>query len=355
MAKKHHHNKKLAPPNKLPRVAYPLTGRRLRKEVKAEARLQFGPQKRQLRAEQRASRMRERQIPQWFAQYRQQLAQLSRQTNAAYGQASQSLRQQVNASTATDEALRQRLRQEAMQDAALRGQNYDPRTSELAVAAASERRNLQNVFGGLIGSQRASQNAYLRDRARISKMAEIDQRLREAARGRSVNADLRDLARQKGEFAVKARADARAAERDFYLQRLAFKDKSAYRKFATKQQKRGIRAEKANDKRARRLARQQANLSRRNERIHARHSARFLHQGGGGKGKPSQAQRRKAAAFLRTAPAKYAHDPKGAVDYLIVRGGFSPALARQTVRRLLGGGKRRRRSSVGPGPGHTHR
>lgn len=256
----------------------PLTPKRLRKEEHAAQRLQFGPEGRQLHAEQRASALQQRRIADWFPQYQAQIAQAQQQSRQGYNQAVQGVQQDTGQAQDYAESLRQRMRAESEQSAAQRGATYDPTIDATAQAANLSRGQLSQNVTGMLRGQGANQNAYFSDKKRIAKGEELNQLLREAARGRSVNADLRDLASRKGAFATDYEAKARPQERDFYLGLLQARlgNQSSKRSASTSRSNAQLSAAQSNRNSQRSAASSRA--STRQSNINSQRSARTSRQ-----------------------------------------------------------------------------
>jgi hypothetical protein len=195
----------------------PVTHKEFRREVKANRRLEFGPQLRDLHQQQRASNLQQQRIGDWFPQYLQQVGRLNTQTNAAYDQAVQGTQADSASASAYAEKLRQRIAGENRADAATRGATYNPAVDTQAAQANVARQNSANTFTGLIRSQGASSNAYMLDKKRIGKGEEISQLLGEAARGRQVNQDIKSVRHDEQAMVRQMINDMRPQERDFYL------------------------------------------------------------------------------------------------------------------------------------------
>jgi hypothetical protein len=198
-------------------LAKPLTGKRYKRELKAQRRLEFGPEQRQLASEKRAARLTTQRTGDWYDSYLNDLKRLQGQVQGAYAQAGQQVASGNAAQAGYAESLRQRLGTEDRADAKLRGANYDPSQSGTAAQAALARYSTGNTMGGLLATQGANENAYFAAERGIGHGSKVDQLLRARARGRTVNADLRDLASRKRKFAADYASQARPQERDFYL------------------------------------------------------------------------------------------------------------------------------------------
>jgi hypothetical protein len=264
----------------------PLTRKRLHKELRATRRIEFGPEQRQLKAEQRASRLSQQRIGDWFPQYQAEVARLGQQTVRGYGGAIGQIQGTAQQGADYAEQLRQRLRQEDEADAARRGAVYDPSGSYTAASANLARMNTAQSYTGMLGAQAANQGGYFADKERIARGEELNQLLREEARGRSINADLRDLAQRKRKFAAEYTSRVRPQERDFYLGLLQAKlgDKASARSAQTSRasSKRSARQAAANRRETRRHNLQTERTSQGNLRQRRRENRQEQRDGGDG-------------------------------------------------------------------------
>lgn len=323
-----------------------VTPKQARRESRAASKLQFGDTRRQLKGEKRASRKREKEIADWFEHGYQPAVQKAQSSTAgAYKTALENLAKQTEASSGQESADREALAKTEAADQATRGAHADTSGSKLSGAAAASRRNLADTFSALTGYQGAVQGGYLADKGRIGEGEKIRQLSGEAARGRSINADLRELAKSKGAFKTDYLRQARDAERQYNLERMAFEKPSAsqksqlklarrYGKNKKREQQRSVanqltvtqaqaRAERADDRRSRGYAKKYGGPSK---------------KGGGG----SQADLKRANAYLKSAepPSWVAKNKSKSVAYLINRG-VDPKIAKRAVNRYArkaGGG-----------------
>lgn len=244
----------------------PLTRKRLRREVRAARKLQFGPLRREIRGEIRASREQERRAQDYFKGYKQALSQQAAQTRGAYGQADTQISQQAQAASNYAEQLRQRLGTEEASEAAKYGQSSIQREGgETNIAAQLARLNASNILRGVTASQGATQEAYTQRSKDIANRELVEQRLREAARRRSYRSDLRDVAKQEGALGVDFLRQARGSERDFYLGLLGVAGSRAGRRLQKTLQKSSQRHESKEAAKSRKFEASQAKKDRRAE------------------------------------------------------------------------------------------
>lgn len=236
--------------------ARPLTKKRFRREVKAARKLQFGPLKRQIRGERRASRQQEQRVKDFFKEFKGELTQSQQGTKRAFGQAEQQIGAQAQSAADFAEKLRQQREQERSAEAQRLGQSSVPRQgSDVAVQANLARLNAANILRGVTSAQGASQRAFFQRAKSTAGREKVEQRLREQARRRSFGADLRDIAKQEGALGTQLRGQARGQERDFLLGLLGIAGSRAGRRLQKQLQQSSQRhssSEAAKERRARR-------------------------------------------------------------------------------------------------------
>lgn len=201
--------------------AEPITRKTVGKELRAATRLQYRPLEREIHGELRASHQRERQVGNWWDQYLQQVSGSQQQSQAAYDRAAQQQQGFINQASQVDNSNTQRLNKEAAESAALRGATPDNSAAEREAAAQAQRNTLSAAYGGATAAQGANQFAYLADQKRIGSGQKTASRIAEQKRGLSIRQDLRELAKQKGDFRTKYRGELRDKEREYLLKRKA--------------------------------------------------------------------------------------------------------------------------------------
>ncbi len=183
--------------------------------IHSAAQLQYGPQARQVKAEQRASQLQTFRLQKYFPQYLKSLKPLQNQTTQAYNQAASGIASDNAALGAYAASQNAQLASEGQASAAARGVGYVPSTD--AAQAAVARYQTGNTLGGVVRAQGASQRSYLTDQKRIGKREMIDALQQQFAQSRSYNQDIQNLQRQKGASAAQAKNDLLTANRSFYL------------------------------------------------------------------------------------------------------------------------------------------
>jgi hypothetical protein len=200
----------------------PVTGKGLDRELDAALKLKYGGQERQLGAEERISRQQTANVGSWYDNYVKALIAAQTQTQAGYQQAQQGIYGQANAGATQDEAQRARLAQEAQQSAQLRGATVNPEVQAQAQQAAQANRALSSSFGGLVGTQGASEAAFAGTRRAAAGLSKVRALEDESRRARQIQALRRELATEKGSARYDLRRQLREEERKYALERQAF-------------------------------------------------------------------------------------------------------------------------------------
>lgn len=285
-------------------LTQPLSGKRLRREIKAAGRLAVGPEKRIVKGERRTSKIQSRRINEWFPQYQEEIAKAAMRTTSAYSQADQRM---ANASaTAADyaEQLRQNLAQEGMQDAQNRGVTYDPSGSQVGVEANLARINSSDTLRGVTASQGAAQTGMYADKSRIAERERIEQLLREQARRRSYTQDLKDLSKRQSDAMLQEKGRLRDSERDYYLGLLAARGDKKAQAFAEQNAKADRRFDRNQSAKDRKLTKSENAKDRNQSRWENKHGG-STSSGDGGKDKQRDATNVKSAVdALRFAYSK---------------------------------------------------
>lgn len=199
-------------------ITAPLTPRQLRKETRAATRQEYRPMQREIQGELRASNQRVGQVGDWWNDYLQQVSGIQADTQGAYNNAAAQTQGFIGQSSALDSANTQRLQAEAAQSAALRGATPDTNAAQTEAASQAQRNYLSSAYGSATAQRGANQYAYLGDQKRIGAGQKIASQTAEQKRGLSIRQDLRELAKSKGDFKTRYRADARASERAYLLE-----------------------------------------------------------------------------------------------------------------------------------------
>lgn len=340
----------------------PLTGKRYRQELRAATRSQFRPIERQLAAETRASQHRiGREIPAWFDQYRQALAQSQAQTAAAFQQAGQQIQGQLQTAGTADAAQQQQLLQQQQQLAGVRG--MAPAQTPDAAHAAARRQEIGATFGGTLATQGAAQQGFQANQAAIAQGEAANQRIAELRRLRGIAQDKRELKREKGDFRTQFRQQQRQTEREYQMQQLALamdalaaRNDQGYNEAIQNVAQLGLQGRLARAATDERIQRSRARSERRDRRTYGK-------QGKGGKDRSGSTDRGYAGAHLRERLGELGkkQDPyrwlknhrTQMIDKLVASDGVNRRTARQVVERYLrknrpkGGGRTPGERSVG--------
>lgn len=207
---------------KAPRGPFPtgqLSYKDFLREMHAAENLQFDPLQRQLGREENASNFRRTQEdPAWFATYKQNVADLGKQTQDAYSAAEDRIQNFSNQAGAQDQAGRTALTQQLQADAERRGTTVDPSVIANGQNAQAARSTLAATLHGTIAGQGANQAAYMNNRQSIGDQLQREAQQKELSwlLGKHQD-DLRNIAKDRGDFRTKYRADTRDAERKYGL------------------------------------------------------------------------------------------------------------------------------------------
>ncbi len=210
----------------------------------------------------------------WYADYQAKLAQLRGETQGAYDKAAGSIQQFSQQSGAQDTANRQQMTDQARKDAEIRGVEYNPQGAQDATNASNARQNLLNAVHGTVQGQGANQFASMTNRQAIAGTSQREtrdktskfyneasasglrshsrDRAEEDIRRRGIDEDLRELARERGDFRVDFLRQLREDERKYSIEKSAAKvDKMGARtdRYKAKETGRANRAGEAQDRR----------------------------------------------------------------------------------------------------------
>lgn len=198
-------------------IAAPLTQGQLTRQAKRTARLQTQPIKREIKAEQRASDLQLHRLGDYFDQYKTELGTTGQKVADAYATADQSIAQTGQSTADYAEQLRQKLAAEGRADAATRGATYDTGQDATAAQATVSRLDSSGILQNVTKANAASAADLYANKGTIASREKVEQKLREAARKRTYNQDLKDLATRTGDLTKQAVSDLTKQERDFYL------------------------------------------------------------------------------------------------------------------------------------------
>lgn len=272
---RHHGNTKRADAGDY--FTQPLTLKQAKRQSRIVARIQTQPERRQIKAEQRAEDVQHGRIKDYFQPYQQGISDAAATSADAYAKAQASIDSSSQNSAQYAEMLRQRLQQEGAQDAATRGVAYNPQPDQTAVAAELARLNSANTLKGVTAAQGASTAAMYADKARIGKREKAEQLLRSDARRRTYDQDLIANARQRGDLAAQNFAQIKNDERDYLLSQQAANLNAKGQKLDAAQARAQLAETRRHNQTSESISAQNASTSARNaqtSRMNARTSRR---------------------------------------------------------------------------------
>lgn len=198
----------------------PLSGKKAKREIRAQARLAYGPQQRALREEAKISRQHQQQMKGYFKDYQQAVKGSAQRTQDAYANAQQAQLQAAQNLVGQNNQGLQALDAQRQSQANLYGQAPSSAANTVAQAQTAQTTQLAADAGSLAG-QGASQQAYLQDKRRIGKGARNEALMQEMSRRRSIHQEKKDLMREKGAFKASKQQELRGAERAFLIDLLS--------------------------------------------------------------------------------------------------------------------------------------
>lgn len=204
------------------KVVEPLTPGGVRRETRSATNLKFRPLERAVAGDVRASDRRVKEQGDWWQNYLDTVNQGRSETQAAYNQAGATNQAQIGQASAIDTANTAQLQAEANKSAELRGAAPSTAPAEREAAMQAQRNYLAAAQGGATARAGANQFGYLTDQKRIGGGQSIASRQAEQRRGRSIRKDMRDVRRERGDYATTKRGELRKEERDYQIQRGAF-------------------------------------------------------------------------------------------------------------------------------------
>src|SRR4051812_3662043 len=193
-----------------------LTPKTLEAQVKKAAAGQFAPQENAIRPQMKDTQFRDnKELPSWFAQYRQQIDQSEQASRAAYQQAQeQSSARQAQTQTAED-ARQKAMNDAAQQDASIRGTTASGVPSQMGQQAQIARRVLEDSFGAKIGAQGASATGYFEASKANAGRQLIDERQKVDREYAKRMGELGAVKAERGSFANEYRDKLKEGERQW--------------------------------------------------------------------------------------------------------------------------------------------
>lgn len=200
----------------------PLTAETLNQNVQAATDLQFGGAQAALQGQVGVHQRMQANIPAWFAEYQNALAQSTNRTQQAYAGATQVGQNAAATAGALDAQQRAALGQTAQADAATRGATVDPALAAQGQQAAASRQAMMAAQTGLTAGLGAAETAYRSNREVVGAGQKLSAQQDEATRGRNIGVQAIDLARQKGAAAATTRQKLIDTEHTKLLENKAF-------------------------------------------------------------------------------------------------------------------------------------
>lgn len=202
------------------KVAGPLTGKNLRKEIRAGAKLRYGPLENELDAQLRAAKATQKRNKAYYNDYLKRVRNIQGQTGDIYDDANEQLATAQQQASAGDTGLLAILNQNRQNQAQLMGASPSSAINPLAQAQVQRSSlalgNQQRIIG-----QGATQQAYLGDQRRIGAAQKKQTLIEGQDRARSIHQQMEDLAREKGAFKTDMLRDLREGERGFLVDLLS--------------------------------------------------------------------------------------------------------------------------------------
>lgn len=327
-----------------------LTPKDLGRETRQSTSLKFRPLEKAVKGDIRASDKRVEDQGDWWKEYLAQVDGSQADTAAAYAAAGEQNAANIGAAAAGATTQTTKLNEEAAASAALRGGPVSSAPAATEAAAASQRSYLAAAQGARVASEGAAQRSYLSDKKRIGVGQSIKARTDEQARGRTYRSDLRDVAKERGEYATTKRGELRSEDRDYLIQK-------GIAKLDTRKQSADEREGAQSRREDRRSAAETRRHNRATEANTAADNARQVREGetGGGKTRAEREDTREGQANANATARRLIkghgrpHTPKEWADLeeaVAKESEVSPAEARRAVARI----KAQTRSSAAPPP-----
>jgi len=338
--------------------------KQLHHETTAATNLAYRPVEQATTAQIQASKQRTKDVGNWWNEYLNTVSQSQGATQQAYANAASQTQGLMNTGAAVDNANTASLNAQQSQAAALRGQDAsaaNAANTQTANAALSQRNTQLGTLGAVTAGQGANQYSYLANQRVIGAGQSIAARRAEQARTRSIEKDLGDLRKERGEYATKTLGQKESEAREvklkrdaFNLEKKEFNEPSAYDKAVVTQAELGLKGD---------IVTAEAQLAAAQAYSHAKERGASAQEATAAANKAAAKIKaganenvantyanspgsdgystRQAKAFIRSAK-----DAKGrplsfdsmseAVDYLVNRG-VGPGVARKAVNELLHG------------------
>lgn len=198
-------------------ITAPLNSATAKRETRARLRQEFRPQTREIKRRKRMEKNQQKGVQKAFKQHGRDIETSRGNVQAGYDAARNAVNQTGKGISDYAENLRRQMASEGMADAQRRGTTYRPGTDVLSGQAQIARLGTSGVMSGVIGSQGASQNAYMADRGRIAAREAINQRQQSNDRMRGLAVEQQRIKRDRADKRNILTDDQRAREREYEL------------------------------------------------------------------------------------------------------------------------------------------
>ncbi len=191
-------------------------------QVAAASQLQFGPSDQVLAGQQAQHAQASANVPAWYQDYRNALSAATDRTQQAYGAALGVQQNTMQSVGALDAQQITALKGDMAADAATRGATVDPNIAARAQQSAASRQGTLAAQQGLTAQVGAAQVGYRAGQQVVGAAQEVGARTQQRNIGLNLDAKARDLATQKGAFAVNTKGKLQDAARQTELENKAF-------------------------------------------------------------------------------------------------------------------------------------
>lgn len=202
------------------KTVQPLSGKGLKKFIRAGSKLRYGPLEHELDKQLRAERATQQRNKAYYNDYLSRVRNIQQNTGDIYQRANQQLATAQQQANVGDSNLLQILNQNRQAQAQTMGAAPSSAINPLAQAQVARSSaalgNQQRIIG-----QGATQQSYLADQRRIGARQKIETLQEGLDRIRSVRQDQEDMAREKGAFKTDMLRDLREGERGFLIDLLS--------------------------------------------------------------------------------------------------------------------------------------
>ncbi len=202
------------------KTVQPLSGKGLKKFIRAGSRLRYGPLENELDKQLRAEQATQQRNKAYYNDYLSRVRNIQQNTGDIYSRANDQLATAQQQASVGDSNLLQILNQNRQKQAETMGAAPSDAVNPLAQAQVARSSaalgNQQRIIG-----QGATQQSYLADQRRIGSRQKIETLQEGLDRIRSVRQDQEDMAREKGAFKTDMLRDLREGERGFLIDLLS--------------------------------------------------------------------------------------------------------------------------------------